>query len=405
MTFVMYCLPKVMSDEIGLTFVENSYACWYKYHFSEQDPDTLPHFFNKLEDKKQTETQKEQAGVASSLYYQILDSKKTFTRNDIIRNWDNALLQLQKEIKVRQYSPKTLKTYLGWNRRFRSFLKDKLLDEIDAQDAKNYLQYLAINAKVASTTQNQAFNAMLFFYRHVLKEDFGEHKDTVRAKRKKYLPSVLTFKEIDRIFGKLYYPHSLIAKILYGCGLRISECLNLRIKDIDFEEEILTVRDGKGGKDRVLYLPKKYLQELKAHCGRVEKLYDIDRNNNYDGVFLPNALERKYPSAAKEWSWQWFFPAPRLTNIPKSDINKRYHIHETTFQKAIKAAAKELKFYKRISAHTLRHSYATHLLQKGCDIRTIQEALGHSNIQTTMIYTHLVKNSPAKKAISPVDLE
>lgn len=314
-------------------------------------------------------------------------------------------MQLQKEIKVRQYSPKTLSTYLGWNRRFRSFLQDKPLDEVAAQDAKNYLQYLAINRKVASTTQNQAFNSMLFFYRHVLKVDFGEHKDTIRAKRKKYLPSVLTFKEIDRLFQKLYYPHNLIAKLLYGCGLRISECLNLRIKDIDFDKEVLTVRDGKGGKDRVLYLPLKYLQELKAHNIRDEKLFKIDIKNNYDGVFLPGALERKYPTAAKEWGWQWFFPASRLTNIPKSDINKRYHIHETSFQKAIKAAAKQLKLYKRVSAHTLRHSYATHLLQKGCDIRSIQEALGHSNIQTTMIYTHLVKNSPAKKAISPVDLE
>ncbi len=334
----------------------------------------------------------------------MFDSQESFPKNEKVDNWDTALLQLQKEIQVRQYSPKTLATYLGWNRRFRSFLKSKPIKEINSQDARNYLQYLAINKKVASTTQNQAFNSMLFFYRHVLKVDFGEHKDTIRAKKKKYLPAVLSFDEINKLFRRLDYPHSLIAKLLYGCGLRISECLNLRVKDIDFEEKVLTVRNGKGGKDRVLVLPMKYLQELKSHYSRLEKLYKIDRKNEYDGVFLPGALERKYPAAAKEWAWQWFFPAPNLTFIPKTKEQKRYHIHDTSVQKAIKKAVSELRFYKRVSAHTLRHSYATHLLEKGVDLRSIQESLGHSNIQTTMIYTHLVKNIPSQKAISPVDL-
>ena len=376
-----------------------------KYHFSENDSDSLPHFIQKLINKKQSVSDREQASVAVKLYYQILDPSIIKPAYQEIKNWDNALLLLQREILVRQYSPKTLKTYLNWNRRFRTFLKDKPVDTLNEEDARNFLQNMAINWKVASTTQNQAFNAMLFFYRHVLKKDFGDHKGNIRAKKKKYLPSVLSFEEIEMVLGALYYPHSLIAKIIYGCGLRLSEGLNIRINDLNFAEGLLTVRDGKGGKDRVVYLPQKYMQELKAHCHRVRELYEKDLKQGYAGVFLPKALEKKYTHAAKEWRWQWLFPSNQLIQIPETGLKKRYRIHETSFQKAMKAAAVRLNLGKRVSAHTLRHSFATHLLQKGCDIRSIQEALGHSNIQTTMIYTHIVKNMPAKKAISPVDLQ
>lgn len=243
---------KILSDSKVPVYITNQYTKWlrfyldfcYRYHFSPQDPDSLPHFTQKLESKNQGVRDREQAVVAVSLYYQIFDSKESFPKKETVDNWDNALLQLQKEIQVRQYSPKTLATYLGWNRRFRTFLKDKPIVKIDSKDAKNFLQYLAINRKVASTTQNQAFNSMLFFYRHVLRVDFGEHKDTIRAKRKRYLPAVLTFDEINKLFRRLDYPHNLIAKLLYGCGLRISECLNLRVKDIDFAEEVLTARSA-----------------------------------------------------------------------------------------------------------------------------------------------------------------
>jgi len=376
-----------------------------KYHFSENDSDSLPHFIQKLINKKQNVSDRDQASIAVKLYYQILDPSIIKSEYHEIKKWDNALLLLQREIQVRQYSPKTLKTYLNWNRRFRTFLKDKPVDTLNEEDARNFLQNMAINWKVASTTQNQAFNAMLFFFRHVLKRDFGDHTGTIRAKKKKYLPSVLSFEEIEMVLGALFYPHSLIAKIIYGCGLRLSEGLNIRINDLNFAEGVLTVRDGKGGKDRVVYLPQKYMQELKAHCHRVRELYEKDLKQGYDGVFMPKSLAKKYTNAAKEWGWQWLFPSNQLIQIPETSLKKRYHIHETSFQKAMKASTARLNLGKRVSAHTLRHSFATHLLQKGCDIRSIQEALGHSNIQTTMIYTHIVKNMPAKKVISPVDLQ
>ncbi len=376
-----------------------------KYHFSEQSPQSLPHFLQKLESKKQTKDQQSEAKKAVELYYRIfcIENNEGDT-GEKVKQWDTSLLQLQQEILVRQYSPSTLKTYLGWNRRFRYFLKDKPVESVSDQDAKKFLIYLAIERNVASTTQNQAFNSLLFFFRHVLKNDFGDHSTTVRAKKKKYLPAVLAFEEIERLFQELLYPYNLFAKMLYGCGLRISEGLNIRIKDVDFFKGFLSVRDGKGGKDRVLHLPQKYMQEIKTHYKRVENLYRKDCYDDFGGVFLPKALERKYPGAAKKWEWQWFFPAKKLTPIPGTNVKKRYHLHGTSFQKAIKIASDRLRFGKKISAHTLRHSYATHLLEKGVDIRSIQDALGHSNIQTTMIYTHIVKSMPAKRAISPVDL-
>ncbi len=376
-----------------------------KYHFSEQDKNSVPHFLQKLESKNQSKEHLDIATKALKLYFQIFNGQTGEISGDKKEfNWDQALFMLQEEIQIRQYSSSTLKTYLGWNRRFRNFLKSKSIQEVNNQDVKNYLKYLAIDQNVAATTQNQAFNSLLFFFRHILKKDFGDHTGTVRAKKKRYLPAVLTFEEIQTLFMKLDYPHNLIAKILYGCGLRISEGLNLRIKDIDLINSYLTVRDGKGGKDRVLNLPQKYLQEIKSHYMRVENLYNKDCANNFGGVFLPKALERKYPSASRKWEWQWFFPAKSLTPVPEKKEKKRYHLHDTSFQKAIKIASDSLKLGKKVSAHTLRHSYATHLLEKGVDIRSIQEALGHSNIQTTMIYTHVVKSMPAKRAISPVDL-
>ena len=376
-----------------------------KYGFPDYERGSLSHFITKLRNKNQPVHIQDEAAEAVMYFYEIYEDAPGPSRGGDDEEWDKVLLQLQKEIRIRHYSPRTLKSYLNWNRRFRNFLKSKPVAQVNSQDAKNYLEYMAIHGNIASTTQNQAFNALLFFYRNVLMKDFGDHSGTVRAKKRKYLPTVMTREEVAQLINRLVYPHDIITRFLYGCGLRISECLELRVKDFDFGEGLLTVRDGKGGKDRTVYLPQKYMKDIKLQYRYVEKTHKKDLKEGYDGVFLPKAMEKKYPHIAKELGWQWFFPATQLVFVPETKEMRRYHIHITSVQKAIKKASLELKFTKRVSAHTLRHSFATHLLQKGVDIRSIQEALGHSNIQTTMIYTHVVKSMPYKKAISPVDFE
>lgn len=375
-----------------------------KYQFADYDKGSLSHFISKLRNKNQPEHIQEEAAKAIKYFYKIHETVHGSLHGSDDTGWDKALLQLQKEIQLRHYSSRTLKSYLNWNRRFRNFLKSKSVSQINSQDAKKYLEFMAIHGKIASTTQNQAFNALLFFYRNVLMKDFGDHTGTVRAKKRIYLPTVMTREEVDQLINRLVYPHDLITRLLYGCGLRISECLELRVKDFDFEEGLLTVRDGKGGKDRTVYLPQKYMKDIRMQYEYVEKTYKKDLTDGYDGVFLPNAMEKKYPHIAKEFGWQWFFPSTQLVLVHDTKEMRRYHIHTTSVQKAIKKVSFELKFNKRVSAHTLRHTFATHLLQKGVDLRSIQEALGHSNIQTTMIYTHVVKSMPYKKAISPVDM-
>jgi len=225
----------------------------------------------------------------------------------------------------------------------------------------------------------------------------------VRAKRKPYIPVVLSRKEIDSIIENLKYPYDLTARLLYGCGLRLFECLSLRVQDLNFDTCILTVHDGKGKKDRTVPLPETILDELKNHLESVIELHQEDLKSGYAGTFLPSQLEKKYKNAAKELSWQWFFPAKTLTFVSDADEYRRYHHHETHVQKAMKRAVGKAKITKRASAHTFRHSFASHLLQANYDIRTIQELLGHSDVRTTMIYTHTIKSQTLKEAKSPLD--
>ena len=250
---------------------------------------------------------------------------------------------------------------------------------------------------------NQAFNALLFFYRHVIKKEFENLKDTPRAKRKRYIPGVLSREEIDVIFKHLLYPYDLVAKLLYGCGLRLFECLNLRVHNFNFDVGILTIHDGKGKKDRTVPLPETILPELKAHLKRVKNLHQIDLDTNYSGAFMFDLLDKKYKNCAKELIWQWFFPAKTLTLVPETGEYRRYHLHESHVQKSIKLAVGRSKICKRASAHTFRHSFATHLLQANYDIRTIQELLGHSDVRTTMIYTHTIKSKSIKESKSSLD--
>jgi len=256
---------------------------------------------------------------------------------------------------------------------------------------------------VAATTQNQAFNALLFFYRHVLRKEFGKVDGVVRAKRKPYIPVVLSREEINAVLKRLAPPYDLVVKLLYGCGLRLFECLGLRVHCMNFDAGILTVHDGKGQKDRTVPLPQTILPELRAHLESLKDLHQWDLNRGYAGVFLVNALEQKYKNAAREFIWQWFFPAKQLSKENTTGEYRRYHLHETHVQKAIKQAVSAARICKRASAHTFRHSFASHLLQGNYDIRTIQELLGHSDVRTTMIYTHTVKSVTLKEAQSPLD--
>jgi len=318
-------------------------------------------------------------------------------------DWQKIYDELTNQIRVRHYSPKTLKTYRSWVREFQSFTKSKDPDALSTLDVKDFLTDLAVKQNVSASSQNLAFNSLLFFFRHALKKDFGEIDGVVRAKRKPYIPVVLSREEIDQIVNKLRYPYNLMTKLLYGCGLRLFECLNLRINNFNFDAGILTVHDGKGKKDRTVPLPKILLSELQAHLERVKNLHKKDLEEGYAGAFMIGQLEKKYKNAAKELGWQWFFPAKTLTYVPDSDEFRRYHHHESHLQKAIKKAVRKAQIPKRASAHTFRHSFASHLLQANYDIRTIQELLGHSDVRTTMIYTHTVQSTTVKEAKSPLD--
>jgi integron integrase len=274
---------------------------------------------------------------------------------------------------------------------------------VSAAEVKAYLTYLAVKCKVSASTQNQAFNALLFLFRHVLKKDFGDHQDIPRARRTKYIPVVLSRQEIDAVLKQLPPPYDLVVKLLYGCGLRLFEGLKLRVQDFNFDAGILTIHHGKGRKGRTVPLPQSILPQLRAQLEHVRELHEQDLAAGYAGVFMEGLLEKKYPAAPKELVWQWFFPAKTLTLVPVRGEYRRYHLHESHGQKALRAAVRQARLMKRVSAHSFRHSFASHLLQANYDIRTIQELLGHSDVRTTMIYTHTIQSRTVKEAKSPLD--
>ncbi len=390
-----------------------------KYNFKESEKKSLPQFLDKLKAKKQTDQQQNQAFDAISIFHEIEPVNKKQAapfkiqqdtkpynkekRQTINASWVSVYNDLRTEINIRHYSPSTLKTYTGWARQLQNFTRSKDPQLLVDSDVKEFLTYLAVDRKVAASTQNQAFNALLFLFRHVMKSEFGDLKDIPRAKRKPYIPTVLSREEIDAIIARLNYPYDLIVKLLYGCGLRLFECMQLRVNDLNFDTGILTVHDGKGKKDRTVPLPEKIIPELKDHLESVINLHQEDLKSGYAGVFLPNRIEKKYKNAARELVWQWFFPAKTLTFVADKREYRRYYLHKTHVQKAIKRAVNTAKIPKRASAHTFRHSFASHLLQANYDIRTIQELLGHSDVRTTMIYTHTIKTTTIKEAKSPLD--
>ena len=312
---------------------------------------------------------------------------------------------LKTEIRSRHYSIRTEKAYLDWVRRFIAFQGYADPRGIDATCAvKEYLDYLAIEREVAASTQNQALNALVFFFNHALKKPFGEMETFVRAKRPQRLPEVMTRGEVQALFDQMEGISALMAGLMYGGGLRLMECVRLRVKDIDFGRNQIMVRDGKGQKDRVTMLPERFVAPLQEHLARVKVIHEKDKAKGVPGVYIWPALARKYPKAASEWIWQYVFPAKSLSVDPRSGAVRRHHINENLVQKAVKEAALRAGINKKVSCHTLRHSFATHLLEARYDIRTVQELLGHADVTTTMIYTHVL-NRPGLSVQSPADFE
>jgi integron integrase len=312
------------------------------------------------------------------------------------------LEQVSDVIRLKHYSYKTEKSYVNWMKRYIIFHNKRHPQEMGGREIEEFLAYLAVGENVAASTQNQALNAILFLYKEVLKQELDLKIDAVRAKRSRYLPTVLTKEEVLAIINNLSGVHQLVVKLLYGTGLRQTECLQLRVKDLDFAQQQLIVRDAKGMESRVTMLLTSLIEELRFHLQIVKRLHQQDLEKGYGSVYLPFALERKYKNADREWIWQFVFPSDRIAQDPRSKVIRRHHLHESGLQKALKQAVKTAGIDKRVSCHTFRHSFATHLLQNGYDIRTVQELLGHKDVKTTMIYTHVL-NRGGKAVRSPLD--
>jgi integron integrase len=310
--------------------------------------------------------------------------------------------QVRQTIRRKHYSLRTEATYIDWIKRYIFFHQKRHPAEMGAPEMEQFLNYLAVKRQVAASTQNQALSALVFLYREVLHKDFEWMEKLERAKKPSRLPVVLTELEVRKLMANLDGRNWLMASLLYGAGLRLMECVRLRVKDVDFQYRQITVRDGKGGKDRVTMLPESSIEPLKQHLKRVNVLHAQDIAAGYAGVYLPFALERKYRGAGRQWEWQYVFPAKNRSLDPRDGKERRHHIDEKTLQRAVKYATRAAKLTKPATCHTFRHSFATHLLQSGHDIRTVQELLGHKDVSTTMIYTHVL-NRGGKGVRSPLD--
>jgi integron integrase len=312
------------------------------------------------------------------------------------------LAKVRDLIRLKHYSIRTEKSYLPWIERYLLFHHNRDPKVMGAQEIEDFLSHLAVDLNVSSSTQNQAFNALLFLYREVLKMQLDDSINAIRAKKSQYRPTVMTKDEALKVIAATPFEYQLMVKLIYGSGLRLMECLRLRVKDVDFRNSQILVRDAKGMKDRVTVLPENLKRPLESHLERVRLLHQDDVAKGHGEVFLPFALERKYPNAASQWAWQYVFPAKSLSTDPRTGKIRRHHVHETALQKAVKNAVLSADIHKFVSVHTFRHSFATHLLEANYDIRTVQELLGHNDVSTTMIYTHVL-NKPGLSVKSPLD--
>jgi integron integrase len=318
------------------------------------------------------------------------------------RRKPKLLDQVRQLMRLRHYSLRTEEAYVGWIRRYILFHGKRYPNELDEKDVSEFLSDLAITGRVAAATQNQALNALLFLYKEVLQRELGFVGDALRVKRPPKMPIVLSPEEVRAVLSQLNGQYRLMAQLLYGSGLRLLECLRLRVKDVDLHYLHITVRDPKGGRERKTMLPVSLAAALREHLDNVKARHQRDLAQGFGSVYLPTALERKTPSASREWAWQYVFPADRRSIDPRTGIERRHHVNEKNLQNALKTAVRKAGISKPASCHTLRHSFATHLLENGYDIRTVQELLGHKDVSTTMIYTHVL-NRPGIGVKSPLD--
>ncbi|MDH5437021.1 MAG: integron integrase [Gammaproteobacteria bacterium] len=305
-------------------------------------------------------------------------------------------------LRTYHYSIRTEQSYLQWIKRFILYHNKRHPREMGKSEISDFLSYLAVEKHVSASTQNQALSALLFLYKKVLNLEVEWIDDVVRAKRPQRLPIVLSRDEVSKLLKNMNGLHKLLAWLLYGTGMRVSEAVSLRIQDVNFSYRQITVRSGKGNKDRVTVIPESLIKPLNKQIGFSRTLYEFDRSEGSPGVYLPDALDKKYPNAGKEWSWHWVFPSKNLSKDPRSEIIRRHHIYEKNLQRAIKQSVKISCLSSRVTTHTLRHCFATHLLEDGYDIRTVQELLGHKDVKTTMIYTHVL-NKGGRGVKSPAD--
>jgi integron integrase len=413
--FQTFLLDKKLVQEKNVSF----YALWASKFFnftrkkqidsSKYHETTVIEFIEALKsDPNMSDWQIRQAGDAIRLYYfHFLGFKPNNLSVEKSNDFASELLKESKRIiRLKHYSYSTERTYLQWIGRFLEYAakigKKAAATSLETDDCQNFLSHLALKEKVAASTQNQAFNAILFLFRNVLCKDIGDLRKTVRAKRGQRLPVVFSVEEVKQLLACLDGRELLIAELLYGSGLRLMELARLRVKDVDFDLSTLTIRSGKGDKDRTTILPFAVKEQLKKHLSDVKSMHNSDLARGHGEVHLPDALGRKYPKAGKEWEWQYVFPANNLSIDPRSGKVARHHISDNTIQMMIKKAIKKAEIPKHASVHTLRHSFATHLLMNGVNIREVQELLGHKNLETTMIYTHVLRDmSHAPK--SPLD--
>jgi integron integrase len=311
--------------------------------------------------------------------------------------------QVRNILRIRHYSLDTEKAYVSWIKRYILFHGKQHPLNMNASHIEAFLTYLAVKGEVAASTQNQALNAIVFLYKQVLNRDPGDFSHAVRAKKPVTLPVVLTKGEIHLLLTCLPpTQHGLIIRMLYGTGMRLKETVRTRVQDLDFIKSTVTVRTGKGQKDRITILPEDVQSDLKQHLNRVQAQFKKDREDGFADVYLPYALARKYPNAAKQWKWQFAFPADHPSKDPRSGIRRRHHLYEKTVNRSIKKVVDLAGIHKHATSHSFRHSFATHLLEDGTDIRTVQELLGHKNIETTQIYLHCL-NRPGETVVSPLD--
>lgn len=310
--------------------------------------------------------------------------------------------RMRAEIRVRHYSRRTEDAYVHWVRQFIVFKGLRHPSELGSQDVTQFLAWLAVKRKVAASTQNQALSALVFLYRNVLRQELAALGRVPRARTPERVPVVMSVEEVRRVLGELDGVMWVIAALLYGAGLRLQECLELRVKDVDFDRREVVIRRGKGQKDRRVMLPELVREPLLAHLERVRMRHDADLAGGLGRVTLPSALERKFPNAATDWRWQFLFPATRICRDPRYGPPSRYHVHESAVQRAVGEAVRRAGLTKRVSCHTFRHSFATHLLENGYDIRTVQELLGHADVSTTMTYTHVLRRG-GLGVKSPID--